>query len=92
MTLWWTAARFGFDKPRLHIQLYNEENQLVAEIKIGKKKGDRYYATSNQNRTVYLVKQSEYDQLRLQLNKMIEKKAAADTTAISIAPKPENNS
>ncbi len=85
-------ARFGFDKPRLHIQLYNEENQLVVDIKIGKKKGNHYYATSNQNQTVYLIKQSEYDQLRLKLNKMIEKKATADTTAISRASKPESNS
>ncbi len=75
--------RYGFDKPRLRLQLFNEEGQLVVDIKVGKKKGNRYYATSNQNQTVYLVKESEYNQLRLKLNKMIEKTTAADTTAVS---------
>ncbi len=77
-------ARYGLNNPSLHLQLYDETGQMVAEIKVGKRKGHRYYATSNQSKTVYLVTEDEVNQIRLNLNKMIEKKTTtADTTAVS---------
>ncbi len=77
-------AKYGLDKPRLHLQLYDETGQLVAEIKVGKQKGEQYYATSNQNKTVYLVNSREFNQIRLNVKRMIEKQTTtSDTTAIT---------
>ncbi len=65
-------ARYGLDKPVLRVKLF-KEGKLQVEMKFGKQKGNRVYAWSNQNDSVYLVDKKDVDRLKLKLDDILKK-------------------
>ncbi len=75
------AALYGFNNPKLKIQLYLDEN-LILEAKFGKLKNDDIYATNNLYDSVYLISKSRLEKLKLNLNDLIKEPPSSDTLAV----------
>jgi len=66
------AARYGLDKPRLRARFYQDDD-LLLDVKFGKLEGKDVYAMTNQYKSVYLVKKSTMDKLKIRRDDIIEK-------------------
>ncbi len=65
--------KYGFDKPSLNIKLY-EFDRLLYEATFGKRVGENYYARNNMYESVYLIDWLKFKELKLNLDKILEKK------------------
>ncbi|MFZ0392162.1 MAG: DUF4340 domain-containing protein, partial [Calditrichia bacterium] len=68
---------YGLDNPVLHISLFRD-SQLLLEAKFGSIKGEKVYAATNQNDSVYLISKDKLNDFRLKPQEILE--APADTT------------
>ncbi len=64
--------KYGFDKPSLNIKLY-EFDRLLYEATFGKRVGENYYARNNRYESVYLIDWLKFKELKLNLDKILEK-------------------
>ncbi|NOX37131.1 MAG: DUF4340 domain-containing protein [Calditrichaeota bacterium] len=75
-----SEARYGLDRPYMTIRLFKGE-ELMLEAKIGKARGDQYYATTSAYPSVYLIKKEDVEDWELKKEDLLESPPQpADTT------------
>ncbi len=67
-----SLKKYGLDKPLYHF-ICKKEGKEVANIKIGKQKGDYYYAMGNLTSVVVLVKKEDVEKFNISINDILEK-------------------
>ncbi len=79
-----SEARYGLDRPSMVIRLFKDDEVLL-EARIGKASGDHYYATTNQYRSVYLIKKEDVEDWKLKEGDLLEQAPAeTDTTKTDV--------
>ncbi|GAB4365501.1 MAG: hypothetical protein Kow0042_04750 [Calditrichia bacterium] len=67
----YNPSAYGLDKPAVQVALYKGED-LIIEVKLGKKKDDQIYAVTNQYESVYLIPASKLKNFKLKLDDIRE--------------------
>lgn len=67
-----SLKKYGLDKPSYQF-ICKKEGEEVANIKIGKRKGDYYYAVGTLTPAVVLVKKEDIEKFDISLNDILEK-------------------
>jgi hypothetical protein len=79
-------ATYGLDSPEAEITLYDDAGQVL-QIKLGKKKVNNIYATTDQYESVYLIPQRKLKEYKLRLDEILEE----PVTSADEIPLPEMN-
>ncbi|NOQ97503.1 MAG: DUF4340 domain-containing protein [Calditrichae bacterium] len=67
----YNPALYGLDSPVVEVTLY-DENGKVLQVKLGSKKENNIYATTDQYESVYLIPQRKIEELKLRLDEILE--------------------
>lgn len=67
----YSEKRYGLLDPQLQIKLFHGD-KLILEVRFGKNKGDKVYATTSAYRSVYLVNRSDMKDLKLKREEILE--------------------
>jgi hypothetical protein len=67
----YNPALYGLNNPSLTVQLYSED-EMVLEVKLGKKQNEKIYAVTDEVESVYLIPVNKLDQLKLKQQDIIE--------------------
>ena len=70
--------KYGLDNPSIQI-ICKKEGEEIANIKIGRKVGDHYYAMGNLSPAVVLVKQDDVKKFNIQLQDILEEEKEVET-------------
>ncbi|RMG62299.1 MAG: DUF4340 domain-containing protein [Calditrichaeota bacterium] len=71
-------ARYGLEKPRLVVRLFNNKD-LLLEARFGKVKDKKVYAMTNQYNSVYLIDAVALKQLKLKADDIIDRLTHLET-------------
>lgn len=77
-----SVGGYGLENPNLKIQFFNGDSKIL-DIKFGKTKDNNVYAMTNQYNSVYLLSKNQYNRLKLQRDKIVEKPASLTDSTIS---------
>ena len=76
-----SLARYGFESPKIEVMLKNEENNVIAHLRIGNSSGeDDVFVMNRSSGRIYTTDGSIVDDLRFELEDMAENIPEVETT------------